>query len=124
MKKITLLLVILVVYSCSMFDDNGINFSIKNASNSPISNITFSTSEFLEKKNFEVLQNDLQHSGFLSMKDNKFDGCYILTFTRANGVNDSINFGYYSNGICLNEWIDIEIKSDNVLTVIGESKSY
>lgn len=124
MKKIALILIFSIITSCSKVNDNGLNFNIKNTSDDAISNITISTSEFLEKKNFEVLEKDLNHSDFLSMKDNKFDGNYILTFTRANGENDSINFGYYSNGICLNKRIEIEIKIDTVLTKFGESKRY
>nr|WP_321236227.1 hypothetical protein [uncultured Psychroserpens sp.] len=124
MKKIILLLAISIVYSCAFFDDNGIDFTVKNASDGPISNLSFSTSEFIEKKTYKLLENDQHHSGFLSMKDNKSDGSYIVTFSRANGIRESINFGYYSNGICLNEWIAIDIKTDTVLTSFGQSKSY
>ena len=52
---------------------------------------------------------------FLSMKKNKSDGAYSLTFNRANGKKEISGGGYYTNGGSLDHWVDFNIKKDTTI---------
>ena len=52
-------------------------------------------------------------SDFLTMKDNKSDGNYVLEFTR-NGKKEIQGYGYYTNGGALDKWVEFEIENDTI----------
>jgi hypothetical protein len=57
------------------------------------------------------------------MRSNKFDGSYILEFTRVNGQSEYYYEGYYTNGGSLDENVKISILTDTVL-INFKSKEY
>ena len=98
-----------------MSKENGIEIKVKNKSNSTIANVEFTTTERIEIINIEKLEPNKSKTEFLSMKNNKTDGAYSLTFTRANGKEELISCGYYSNGGSLDHWVDFEIENDTTI---------
>ena len=122
MKKISLIVLMILLNSCIMFRENGIEFTIKNDSDFPIENITFTTSEKLTKKEFDKIKPNGNVSGFLSMKNNKADGCYLLNFYRSNKKVELQCYGYYTNGGSLNRFVEFKIKNDTVIQKFGNHK--
>ena len=98
--------------SCS-FSGTGIKVEIINNSNERISDIEFTTSERLEVVQLKEVSPKETVIEFLSMKKNEVDGNYILTFNRANGENEIMQAGYYSNGTPLNKKISYTIEKDS-----------
>ena len=114
MKKLTIIILVLTLNSCSLFKKNGIEFKIENKSDFTIENVKFSTSEKIEIIEFNKIEPSESVSGFLSMKNNKIDGNYTLEFTRANKIKESKAYGYYSNGSAHYDWVEFEIKNDTI----------
>ena len=113
MKKLLALFIILILNSCSNLKENGIELTIKNNSDATIENLTFSTSENLSELKFESIEPQGTISDYLTMKDNKSDGSYILEFTR-NGEKKTQRCGYYTNGIALDAWVEFKIENDTI----------
>ena len=95
--------------------ENGIEVKVKNISNETITNVEFTTTERIEFINIDKLKPNKSKTEFLSMKKNKSDGAYSLTFTRANGKKELISCGYFSNGGSLDHWVDFEIENDTTI---------
>jgi len=98
-----------------MFKENGIEMKIKNNSNETITNVEFTTTEKLEIIKIDKILPSETVNEFLSMKKNKSDGAYSLTFTRANGENEISGGGYYTNGGSLDHWVDFTVKNDTTI---------
>lgn len=117
MKKLLIGIIVLTLASCAEIR-GGVDVKINNNSDFTITDIMFSTSENLENLKFESLESNKSVKGFLSMKENKFDGTYIINFTRENGIVESEKLSYYSNGIPLENLIEINIENDSVIQKI------
>ena len=113
MKKLLVIMITLTLNSC-MFEENGIEMNIKNSSNRPITNVKFTTSENLDVVMVNKIEPNESVTKFLSMQDNKFDGAYSLSFTRANGKKEMTDGGYYTNGVPLDQWVKFEVKPDTI----------
>lgn|SRR5690554_2537801 len=117
MKKLLIGIIVLTLASCAKFN-LGVEVKVNNNSDFTVTDITFSTSEKLENIEFESIEPNKSVKGFLSMKENKVDGHYIISFTRENGVIESEKLGYYSNGITFENLIEIDIENDSVIQKI------
>lgn len=107
-------ILILTLNSCHLIGKgNGIEFTIENKSDFPIENVRFSTSENLAELKFDKIKPNRDISEFLTMKNNKSDGNYVLEFTQ-NGKKKTQGYGYYTNGGALDKWVEFEIKNDTV----------
>ena len=115
MKRLWIISIILLFSSCTFIQQDGIAFNIINQSDETISNIEFSTTENQEIIKINTLNPSEHDSQFLSMKMNKTDGAYLLTFDKANGEKVQNNNGYYSNGVPLNKTINYVIKNDTII---------
>ena len=114
MKKMIVGILILTLNSCNLIGKgNGIEFSIENKSDFPIENVRVTTSENLTELKFDKIKPNENLSDFLTMKDNKSDGSYVLVFTR-NGKKVTKGYGYYTNGGALDKWVEFEIENDTV----------
>lgn len=123
MKHIIFGILILTLNSCHVIEKgNRIKFTIENKSDFPIENIKFTTSENLAELNFDKIEPNENVSKFLTMKDNKSDGNYVLEFTRVNGEKESQGYGYYSNGAALDNWVKFEIKNDTITQIFSGMK--
>ncbi len=98
-----------------MFKENGIEVKIKNNSSKPITNIEFTTTERIEIVKIDRIEPNKSATEFLSMKSNKTDGGYSLTFTRENGKKEISGGGYYTNGGSLDHWVDFEVENDTII---------
>jgi hypothetical protein len=114
MKKLFFILFILSLYSCLSNKENGIHFQVRNNSDAAVTQVEFFTSEKVGVVGFEKIEPGQRVSEFLSMKDNRADGSYVLDFTRANEKKEHFVGGYYTNGASLNRWIQFEITNDSV----------
>ena len=114
MKKLISITLILILNSCIPFKENGIDFEIENNSDSAIEHVKFTTSENLTFMEFDKIEPNKSVGDFLSMKNNKSDGSYVLEFTRPNGKKELLVYGYYTNGGALDRWVEYEIKNDIV----------
>ena len=115
MNKLFAIIIILSLNSCSMFKKDGIEMKIKNESNQPITNVEFTTSEKLEVIKIDRIEPNKSVTEFLSMRKNKTDGSYSLTFTRANGKKEISGGGYYTKGGSLDHWVDFIVKNDTAI---------
>ncbi len=115
MKKLLAIIMILTLNSCFMFKNNGIEMTIKNHSNKPITNIEFTTTEKLSVIKVDRIEPNESITEFLSMRKNKTDGAYSLVFTRANGEKETADVGYYTNGFSLEIGVDFTIKNDTTI---------
>lgn len=114
MKKILIGILILTLNSCNLIGKgNGIELTIENKSDFPIENVRFTTSENLAELKFDKIEPNEIVSDFLTMKDNKSDGSYVLEFTR-NGKKVTQGYGYYTNGGALDKWVEFKIENDTV----------
>lgn len=114
MRKVTLLLLLVAISSCNLTKEKGITFRILNTSDFPITEVEISTSENLGKISIDRIEKSEDKEGFLSMKDNKMDGSYILKYT-INGVTKETSDGYYTNGGGLESYIGYEIQNNTAL---------
>jgi hypothetical protein len=115
MKKLIAIILILNLNSCLLFKEDGIEMKIKNESNEPITNVEFTTTEKLEIIKIDKIEPNETVTEFLSMKKNKSDGAYSLTFNRANGKKEISGGGYYTNGGSLDHWVDFSVKKDTTI---------
>ena len=98
-----------------MFKENGIEVKIKNNSSEPITSVEFTTTERIEIIKIDRIEQNKSITEFLSMKNNKSDGAYTLTFKRANGKKELSGGGYYTNGGSLDHWVDFEVENDTTI---------
>ena len=116
MKKLIAIVLTLTLSSCYLIGrGNGIDFEIKNNSDSPITNVKFYTTEKLKIAEFDRIEPNEKVSDFLTMKNNQSDGAYVLEFTRSNGKKENSGGGYYTNGGALDRWVEFSIESDTTL---------
>lgn len=115
MKKASILILLLGVLACGLFRENGIKFELYNNTHMPVTNVRFTTSEKLETVGNDRVEPNEYASGFLSMKNNRTDGAYVLEFTRSDGKEEKRSAGYYTNGGSLNKLVRFEIKPDTVI---------
>lgn len=110
-----LITIILTLPSCFLFRENGIEVKILNNSDSSITEVEFTTSEFLNSVRFPAIKPDKKVSDYLSMINNKSDGAYILMFSRENSRRDTIGGqGYYTNGGSMDRRVTYNIHDDSV----------
>ena len=115
MKKLLALTLILSLNSCFFYKKDGIEMKIKNNSSEPITNVEFTTTEKLEVIKIDRIEPDKSVTEFLSMRKNKSDGAYSLTFTRASGKKEISGGGYYTNGSSLDHWVDFIVENDTII---------
>ncbi|MBD0852079.1 hypothetical protein [Maribacter arenosus] len=115
MKKLLGIILILTLNSCFFYKKDGIEMKIKNDSSEPITNVEFTTTEKLDVIKIERIEPNESATEFLSMRKNKSDGAYSLTFTRASGKNEISGGGYYTNGGSLDHWVDFIIENDTTI---------
>lgn len=108
-------MIILTLNSCFMFKENGIEMKIKNVSSEPITNVEFTTTEKLDVIRIDRIEPNESVTEFLSMRKNKTDGAYSLTFTRADGKKEISGGGYYTNGGSLDHWVDFKVENDTTI---------
>jgi len=108
-------MIMLTLNSCFMFKENGIEVKIKNNTSEQITNVEFTTTEKLEVIKIDKIEPNESVTEFLSMRKNKNDGAYLLTFTRANGEKETSRDGYYTNGGSLDHWIDFIVENDTTI---------
>ncbi len=106
--------------SCNL-SKSGIEVTIENKSDFTIENLIFSTSENLAELKFDKIEPNENVSDFLTMKDNKIDGSYVLKFTQ-NGKKKTQHYGYYTNGGTLDKWVEFKIKNDTVIRKFSGTK--
>ncbi|PIB30637.1 hypothetical protein BFP77_04010 [Maribacter sp. 4U21] len=124
MKKLLLLCLFLSLSSCFLLQDKGIVFKVENTSDYPVTNIKIFTSEHLDSINFDEIAPKDYREDFLSMKNNKSDGHYTLSFIRKDGTTVNENHGYYTNGGSIESWIHFAIQNDTTLVRFGDFKAY
>jgi hypothetical protein len=115
MKKLIAFIFILTLSACVFYKKDGIEMKIKNESSEPITNVEFTTTEKLDVIRIDRNEPNESVTEFLSMRKNKTDGAYSLTFTRANGKKEISGGGYYMNGSSLDHWVDFIVEKDTTL---------
>ena len=115
MKKLLGIILILILNSCFFYKKDGIEMKIKNDSSEPITNVEFTTTEKLDVIKIDRIEPNESVTEFLSMRKNKSDGAYSLTFTRVSGKNEISGGGYYTNGGSLDHWVDFIVESDTII---------
>ena len=115
MKKLLALILVLTLNSCFFYKKDGIEMKIKNDSSQPITNVEFTTTEKLEVIKIDRIEPNESTTEFLSMRKNKTDGAYSLTFTRASGKKEISGGGYYTNGGSLDHWVDFIVENDTTI---------
>lgn len=101
-----------MVFLSSCDKDNGIELGVENKSNDVINNVVFTTTEGLTEIRIDCLEPNDRLIRYLSMSNHIKDGAYVLSFTRANGQKETNEIGYYSNGLALNQRVDIRINNE------------
>lgn len=120
MKKILFLFLLISNTSCNLLQEKGIAFKITNKSDFGITNVKISTSENLDNVTFDSIAKNESQKGFLSMRNNKTDGHYRLSFIDKHGRIHATAAGYYSNGSNSDAYIRFEIQNDSTLVKFGE----
>ena len=115
MKKLLALTLILTLNSCFFYKKDGIEMKIINATSEPITNVEFTTTEKLEVIKIDRIEPNESVTEFLSMRKNKSDGAYSLTFTRASGKKEISGGGYYTNGGSLDHGVDFIVENDTTI---------
>lgn len=115
MKYFKIIFCLVILNSCSVLSCNGIKVQIKNDSSNPITNVKFYTSEKLNSLTLDLVKVKEDVTGFLSMSKNKFDGSYLLEFTRSKGKKEFFSNGYYTNGGSLDDEVQITITNDTAI---------
>ncbi|GAA4290734.1 hypothetical protein [Aestuariibaculum suncheonense] len=98
-----------------MVKETGIEIKIKNNSSKQITNVEFTTTENLEVIKIDKIAPREIVKQFLSMRKNKSDGAYLLTFTRSNGERVTNLAGYYTNGGSVNYCVDFRVEKDTTI---------
>ncbi|WP_299716666.1 hypothetical protein [uncultured Tenacibaculum sp.] len=112
MKKLLGIVLILTLNSCIFYKKDGIEMKIKNDSSEPITNVEFTTTEKVNMIKIDRIEPNESVTEFLSMRKNKSDGAYSLTFTRASGKKEVSSGGYYTNGGSLDHWVEFIVKNE------------
>ncbi|GMN09227.1 hypothetical protein MTsPCn9_03170 [Croceitalea sp. MTPC9] len=120
MKKLLLLCILLFLSSCFLFQEKGIDYKVINNSSYTITNVKISTSEHLDSVTYDSIAPNESREGFLSMKNNKSDGSYMLSYTKADGNIVAEEAGYYTNGSALDDWIRFEVTNDTTRITFGK----
>lgn len=120
MKKSLIFLCLVLLSSCFLLQEKGIDFKVVNNSDVAITKVKISTSENLDSIIYTNISVNESREGFLSMKNNKKDGSYTITYTKADGNVVKESAGYYTNGGSLDSWIRFEIKNDTTLIKLGD----
>ncbi|WP_169786442.1 hypothetical protein [Pseudalgibacter alginicilyticus] len=115
MIKSIVIILSMTLNSCFLSMNHGIEMKIINETNQPISKVEFTTTEKIRVIEIDKIEPNDSVTAFLSMKKNKKDGAYSLTFTRANGKKEITTNGYYTNGIALNQWVAFKIEEDTTI---------
>ncbi|TLF44098.1 hypothetical protein [Maribacter aurantiacus] len=115
MRNVPFTLITLLLYSCILFRENGIDVNITNTTEQSITNIVVKTSENTNSLVIERLGPKESISGFLKMTHAKTDGSYVVLYNKASGQTIETVGGYYSNGISFLELMRIEIQQDTAL---------
>lgn len=115
MKKYIAIALMLTLNSCFLFKGNGIEVKITNNSGELITKVEITTTEKLDVIKIDKIEPKESVIEFLSMRNNKSDGAYSLTFTRANGKKEKSGGGYYTNGGSLDHWVDFTIENDTTI---------
>lgn len=111
MKRwIVLLLLNTLLFSCSLFPDHSITFSLTNALGNPIQSISIHP---IHDPQLVVtssqLANDQTTTLTLSMrKATQCDGCYVIEVEQSE-TTTTVEYGYYTNGMPLEELVYITI---------------
>lgn len=112
MKKLVTLLLILTLTACHFFKENGIEVKIQNDSGDTIRNIQFTTTEKLGSIQIDKIDPNESATAFLSMRKNKTDGAYRLSFARESGLGEVLDCGYYTNGRSLSNHVEFIVERD------------
>lgn len=115
MKKLLGIALILTLNSCIFYKKDGIEMKIKNDSSEPITNVEFTTTGKLSMIKIDRIEPNESLTEFLSMRKNKSDGAYSLTFTRASGKKEVCSSGYYTNGGSLDHWVEFIVENDTTI---------
>ncbi|QBO59174.1 hypothetical protein [Chryseobacterium salivictor] len=115
MNKIKFILLLILSNSCSPLIENGIIVEIENNSKLSVIGVQFYTTEKLITLDFDKIKPEETMSGFLSMKNNKSDGGYVLDFIGANGEKEHTVVGYYTNGGSLDRKVKFTIETKKTL---------
>ena len=107
-----LMVLIITTYSCA--HQPVVEFVITNDSGQPVESLNITAHQLQPPQSVDVPEAaNLEYR--LDMTNvPHVDGDYLLRFHRG-GVPDSLRFGYYSNGMPLEERIFIDIQRDTVL---------
>lgn len=118
-NKFMFLVYVLMIISCKLHTEKGIEVSVKNSSSSTIHDIKIGTSEKLSTINNLILNPGNEKNSFLIMMENKTDGSYIILYTLSNGKQQNIDAGYYTNGAPMERSMYIDIQSDTALVTFS-----
>ncbi len=121
-KYFFIVLMLVMISSCSFNTKKGIKISIENKSNHNLENVSLSTTENVIELKLEKLNKGDVYSDFLSLKDNKVDGAYVIKFKRQNKEFEEHRFGYYTNGTALEDSMKIEILNNEIQVKYGKEK--
>ena len=121
MRKIPIIVLCSLLFSCVLFPENGIDIKIINNSKEDISNIVVKTSENTDSLVIKLLGPKESITGFLKMANAKTDGSYVLMYNKADGETIETVGGYYSNGISFLDSMRIEIQQDTTLIYFKEN---
>ncbi|RRQ48192.1 hypothetical protein DZC72_10735 [Maribacter algicola] len=121
MRKIPIIVLCSLLFSCVLFLENGIDVKIINNSKEDISNIVVKTSENTDSLIFELLRPKESITGFLIIENAKTDGSYVLIYNKADGETIETVGGYYSNGISFLDLMRIDIQQDTTLIYFEEN---
>ncbi|MBT8245147.1 hypothetical protein [Winogradskyella sp.] len=109
--------------SCFPLKKDGTDIIIENKTNSTLKNITITTSEMVRTIYVDSIDKEKSLTKFLSMKNNKTDGTYIISY-EINDITKQVKNGYYTNGGSLNSSIKFIIEKDTTLVKFGKMKIY
>lgn len=121
MKKVLSALLFILLCSCFLIRENGIDVTVTNTTEQNISNIVVKTSENTDSLVIEGLDPKESKSGILKMANAKTDGSYVVVYNRADGETIETVGGYYSNGISFLDLMRIEIQLDTALIHFTEN---
>jgi hypothetical protein len=120
MKKLLFLTLTLTLSSCFQFQEKDTVFKVENTSDTAVTNLTITTSENLDSITFKSIASNDYIEDFLSMKNNRLDGSYTLSYMREDGSLVNENYRYYTNGGSSEPWIRFEIRNDTTVVNFGD----
>ena len=115
MKRIIgLFLCSIILSSCNFFRETGVDFEIKNNTDTALNKVQLKTSAGSKTKIFDLVKPGKSVSGFLEMKEDQDDGSYILEFEREGEKVKEIINEYFSAGNAISHKLIFEIAADTV----------